>query len=136
MKTSRAGRLIGLVVALVVLVSIPGVALADGEAEEIDITVAPATLNLSYQGDWVTVHTSLAYTDGCDLAWCLEDVEATSTFSDSRGYLVAKFDVDAIADVVEPGDVEMTLTGENGTVAYVGSDVVRVISVAAAKNGV
>ncbi len=137
MKISRAGRLIGLVAALMVLVSIPGVVLAEDGAEAIDITVAPATLNLSYQGDWVTVHTDLAYRDELedDFTWCLNGVAATYIYADSCGDLVAKFDVGAIADVVEPGDVEMTLTGENGTVAYVGSDVVRVISVTAAKNG-
>ncbi len=138
MKTSRAGRLIGLVAALMVLVSIPGVALAEDGTEAIDITVAPATLNLSYQGDWVTVHTSLAYTVELedDFAWCLNGVDATSIYSDSRGYLVAKFDVAAIAAVVAPGDVTMTLTGENGIVAFVGSDMVRVIDVEAAKNGI
>ena len=128
-----------MVAALIVLVSIPGVALADGEAEEIDITVAPSTLNLSYQGDWVTVHTDLAYTDGCDLAWFLNTVTATFIYSDSRGDLVAKFEVGAIAttigDVTEPTTVTMTLRGENEGVVYEGSDVVRVIDVEAAKNG-
>ena len=138
MKTSRAGKLIGLVLGLIVLVSVPGVAFAEDEAQSIDITVAPATLNLSYQGDWVTVHTDQTHTaeleDNFD--WCLNGVDATSIYSDSRGYLVAKFEVSAIAAVVAPGDVTMTLTGENEIVAYEGSDVVRVIDVEAAKNGI
>ena len=137
MKTSRTGRLIGLVPGLIVLMSVPGVALAADETP-IDITVAPSTLNLSYQGPCVTVHTNLAYTDEVEdnFDWCLNGVDATCIYSDSRGYLVAKFDVATIAAVVAPGDVTMTLTGENGIIAYEGRDEVRVIDVEAAKNGI
>ncbi len=142
MKTSRAGKLIGLVLGLIVLVSVPGVALADDPIPtEIDITVAPSTLNLSYQGPCVTVHTNLAYTTELEAnyVWTLQGVESYAVFPDDCGDLVAKFDVDDIATdlgrLTEPTAVTMTLTGVGNEVSYAGSDEVRVIDVTGPKNG-
>ena len=141
MKTSRAGRLIGLVAALIVLVSVPGVALADDAVvSPIDITVAPSTLNLSYQGPCVTVHTNLDYTSALntEFKWSLNDAAAYSVFPDDCGDLVAKFHVEDIAAALEDKagpHVTMTLTGVGETMTYAGSDDIRVINVTGPKKG-
>ena len=135
LKTSRAGRLIGLVATLIVLVSVPGVALADDAVvSPIDITVAPSTLNLSHAGDCVTVHADLAFTVAEDFDWYLNDVPANFIFADDCDDLVARFDVDALSITTEPS-FTMTFTGKDalGAVCYEGSDDVRVIDVKAAK---
>jgi len=137
-KTSRAGKLIGLVLGLIVLVSVPGVALADDAVvSPIDITVAPSTLNLSHEGDTVTVHTNLAYTTALktDFKWSLNGAPSYSVFSDDCGDLVAKFDVDDLT-VITGREVTMTLTGQtDNSVVYEGSDEIRVINVTGPKKG-
>ena len=131
MRIRRTIAVLGVVAAALASLVAPGVLFAD--EGDLDIQVAPSTLNLSYQGDWVTVHTDLAYADGHDLVWDLNGAEANHTYSDACGNLVVKFKVGAIAAVVEasPIQVTMTLTGEDDTgVVYEGSDDVRVIDIA------
>ncbi|MBN1856482.1 MAG: hypothetical protein JW846_05945 [Dehalococcoidia bacterium] len=142
MKTSRSRRLAGLVLGLIVLISVPGVALADDTVvSPIDITVAPSTLNLSYQGPCVTVHTNLTYTSALetDFAWSLNGAPSYSVFPDDCGDLVAKFHVEDIAavfgDISGPTDVTLTLTGAGEAMTYAGSDDIRIINVTGPKNG-
>ena len=73
----------------------------DGDASGVQIVVAPNTLVLSAPGAWVSVHTNLPF-GSVAVAW---------TKADSRGNLVAKFDIDAVKAIVEPGEATLTLTG-------------------------
>ena len=109
-------------------------AMLSADTTEVEIDVAPGTLNLSYNGQWVTVHTDLTYTLGEGLDWYLNDVlaEDEDVFSDDCGNLVAKFDVQAftVPDVVKLGNQQMVLEGRDGeTVVYSGSSTIRVINV-------
>ena len=146
MRSRRTIAVLGVVAAALASLAAPGVLFADeGTTIELEIQIAPSTLNLSYEGKCVTVHTNLTYTSELedDFDWCLEGVAAYAVFPDDCGDLVAKFHVDEIAiaieddigDVTGPTTVTMTLTGDEkeGDVAYEGSDEVRVIDVTAKK---
>jgi len=110
-------------------------AMLSADTTEVEIDVAPGTLNLSYNGQWVTVHTDLAYdsdTTG-SLAWSLNGVGASSVFYDCSGNLVAQFDVQGftVPNVISLGEQLMTLEGgdSGGTLFYSGSTTIRVIDV-------
>ena len=85
------------------------------ERGEDDIYIAPHTLVLSSVVPCVTVHTNLpisAVDDDATVELGNEDgdlIEATSTFADSRGNLVAKFTIEAVKEIVEPGSVTLDL---------------------------
>ena len=109
-------------------------AMLSADTTEVEIDVAPGTLNLSYNGQWVTVHTDLAYSlDTAALSWCLNGVEAYDVFADDCGNLVAKFDVQGftVPNVISLGEQLMTLEGgdSGGTLFYSGSTTIRVIDV-------
>ena len=76
------------------------------------IYIAPHTLVLSSNVIWVTVHTNISlgavYTDTVTL----DGVDARFCKADSRGNLVAKFTLDSIRPIVEPGSVTLTLTAD------------------------
>ena len=101
--------------------------------EIIDIQVSPSTLNLQNQGEWVTVHTDIAYSL-VDAASVTLNGEAISWSKiDNQGNFVAKF---VIGDIVGlPGLIigdYNTLTLEGLTTegeAFTGSDQVMVINI-------
>ena len=137
MRNRRTIAVLGVVAAALASLVAPGVLFADGPTE-MDIQIAPSTLNVGYEGNCVTVHTDLTYTAAlqADFEWRLEGVLAYSVFPDDCGNLVAKFHVgeiataiaDDIGDVTRSTTITMTLTGEQADiVAYEGSDDVRVI---------
>ncbi len=136
MKSRRTIAVLGVVAAALTSLVAPGVLLAD-KPTEMDIQIAPSTLNLSYEGNCVTVHTDLTYTAAleADFVWSLNGAPSYAVFPDDCGDLVAKFHVEDIAAVVGevagPTTVTMTLTGDEkeGDVAYEGSDEVRVIDI-------
>lgn len=80
-------------------------------------------------GDCLTVHTDLRFRD-VDTTRPLElnGLQAYAAFSDSRGYLVAKFDLTALRALLSLPATTLTLTGftDDGS-AFAGSDVVRVV---------
>lgn len=86
-----------------------------GAGEDAQIYIAPQTLVLSSVVPCVTVHTNLpisAVDDDATVELGNEDgdlIEATSTFADSRGNLVAKFTIEAVKEIVEPGSVTLDL---------------------------
>ena len=80
-------------------------------------------------GDCLTVHTDLRFRD-VDTASPvqLNGLPAYAVFSDSRGYLVAKFDLTELRDLLSLPSTTLTLTGftDDGS-GFAGSDEVRVI---------
>ncbi|MBN2445287.1 MAG: hypothetical protein JXO22_01075 [Phycisphaerae bacterium] len=87
------------------------------------ISIAPQTLLLSQaQSGRVTVHTGVPFAGQTDVV--LEDIAAVSVYSDDCGYLVAKFDEDAVKAIVAPPSATLTLYIEG---VDVGSDTVRVV---------
>ena len=128
MRIRRTIAVLGVVAAALASLVAPGVLFADDAPTVIDIQIAPSTLNLSYEGECVTVHADIPFAQVSSLNWCLNGVPAYLIKADACGDLVAKFDVDAIAAGLEPSNVVMTRTGEEGTSnAYIGTDEVRVI---------
>jgi len=84
----------------------------DGDADGVQIVVSPHTLVLSAPAAWVSVHTNVPFGAVDRDTLELNGVPVAWTKADARGNLVAKFDVDDIKAIVEPGEVTLTLTGE------------------------
>lgn len=110
-----------------------------GAAEiEVDIEIAPSTINLAFGGDVVTVHTDIPYNDvdGSSVVLYYRDqgVAISSWKSDDRGYFVAKFlaaNIRTLDDLRIPGSNLFELWGVTWSGnAFLGSDSVRVIFMA------
>ena len=103
---------------------------------EIEIDIAPNTLNIQNQGQVVTIHTSIKYFEVDHQSVYLNDIEINSWKSDNRGYFVAKFlmyEVKALfdsEDLIVPSDNLFTLIGytTDGT-EFTGSQVITVINI-------
>jgi hypothetical protein len=126
-EASMKKALIATVLGAVVLVAGAAPERVDADVLEIDIMVSPSTVSLRSEGVWVTVHADIAYgivacatltLDGIDVAW---------TKADSRGDLVAKFELDAVKEILDSDTALLTLSGEtrDGT-PFVGQDEIRV----------
>ena len=103
---------------------------------EIGISVAPNTLNIQSQGQVVTVHTTIKYTEVDHEEVYLNGIQISSWKADNRGYFVAKFvmnEVKALADngdLVVPGENKLTLVGyTTGGVEFTGLQEITVIDV-------
>ena len=103
---------------------------------EIDIDVAPATLNIQSQGQVVTVHTSIGYSSVDHDNVYLNDILISSWKADNQGNFVAKFlmsEVKALADSGDlevPGENELTLVGyTTDNAEFVGTQAITVINV-------
>jgi hypothetical protein len=141
MKRKCIGDYIQKGLLIVVLALIPilgtGIVVANDETDNIDIRIAPATLNLNddvWASDdpYVTVHAEIPYrtvdTDSLTLETDGNTVDAIRTEADNRGYLVVKFDRRAVVGIVEVGKEVMTLTGTTtGDEPFTGSATIRVI---------
>ena len=117
---------VGMVLALLLA---PVTALAD----EINIEVAPRTLNIDSDGQVVTVHTDVAYWEVDVSSVFLNGVLISSWKADNRGNFVAKFlmeDVKTLDGLVIDGYNMLTLVGAtvDGT-SFVGSQEIMVIEV-------
>ena len=99
----------GITVLLVLIFVLPLV----GEDLFIIIDVAPNVLNLGSQGEVVTVHTNLPYSQVVGATVSLNGAEISYWKSDNRGYFVAKFQMQDIKNL--PLDVgaynTLTLAG-------------------------
>ncbi|MCU0726254.1 MAG: hypothetical protein MUE73_10755 [Planctomycetes bacterium] len=84
---------------------------ADTDLLEIDVVVSPSTVFLASQGTWVSVHTDIPYGAVDHASLTLDGVEVAWTKADSRGYLVAKFELDAVKAILSPGTVTLRLEG-------------------------
>ncbi|MGE0018582.1 MAG: hypothetical protein AB7S72_02855 [Draconibacterium sp.] len=81
------------------------------EPIEITIDVAPAVLNLSNSGTVVTVHTDIAYGAVVGATVTLNGIAIDWWKSDSRGYFVAKFDINEVKGIVAPGPCLLKMEG-------------------------
>jgi hypothetical protein len=114
------------------------IVVANDGTTDIDIRIAPATLNLNdevWASDepYVTVHAEIPFSTVDTTSLTLETdgntVNAISTNADNRGNLVVKFDRREVAGIVMVGEeVKLTLTGKTtGDVPFTGSATIRVI---------
>jgi hypothetical protein len=101
----------------------------NGVAEEVLITVSPATIVLGCdKGSLVTVHTDIPLSVVDRGSVELNGIAALYTKSDNRGNLVGKFDQAAIEAIIAPPEATLVLTGETlDGIPFSGTDTVRVI---------
>jgi hypothetical protein len=113
------------------LVLTPWMGLACHEADRdltIVVAVSPKTVNLESQGVWVTVHADIPYRDVARFTVTLNGIAVTTTKSDDRGDLVAKFNIDDVKKALVPGTVVLTLAGTTTDgESFSGSDTIQVI---------
>lgn len=110
-----------------------GLSVGAGSAQAVDIAISPQTVNLRFQGEWVTVHANILFTLVAPDSVALDGIPADIEKDDDRGYLVAKFKMDKemteyLSSFLDEGSATLTLTGE--TIfggSFSGSDTVRVI---------
>ncbi len=117
-----------------VLATVVLAAAVRGEEVTVPIVIPPSTINLQSQGTWVTVHAEIDYSDVVGATVTLDGIPVKATFADNQGDLVAKFAVEDVRGIVQPGPAELTLSGttrDGGT--FSGTDMVKVISVQAKK---
>lgn len=93
----------------------------------VDIQVSPATIIIKEEGEWVTVHAAIPYSDVATDTVALEGIPAALTFADACGDLVAKFALEDVLTIIAPPEATLTLTGVTGAGdLFEGSDTVRV----------
>lgn len=109
---------------------------------EIEIQVAPSTLNIQSCGEVVTVHTSIAFSSVVAGSVTLNNLPIDWWKADNQGNFVAKFEmseVKALAETGElqvPGENELTLEGETTDGAFfTGTQSISVINVEPAGSG-
>ena len=94
----------------------------------VEIQVSPNVLNLANNGQVVTVHTDIPYSLVVGASVYLNDVPIDWWKSDDCGNFVAKFEINAIKDIVEVGPATLTLTGDTITgETFCGVDEIEVI---------
>lgn len=104
--------------------NIPPAAEAEGE---IFVKVSPNTIVIASDGDWITVHTNIAYGSVDTSSITLNGVAVAWTKSDLRGNLVAKFAQADIKAIVAPPEATLELAGlTTGGEPFTGSDTVAV----------
>ena len=103
---------------------------AVSQAFEIEIDVSPKVLNLSSNGQVVTVHTNIEYALVDVSSLYLDGVPISSWKSDDRGYFVAKFMMDDIKslplNIGEANIVKLVGLTTNG-LAFWGEEAIQVI---------
>jgi len=82
---------------------------------EIEIDVSPKTLNIQSEGDIVTVHTDIPYSQVAGASVLLNGLTISWWKSDNQGYFVAKFVMGEVKGLYEEellfdGDNELLLT--------------------------
>lgn len=117
-------------VAALALAALTIAPLRAADEQEIEIQCSPAVVNLSTtpNGNWFTVHTDIAYSAVAKATVELNGVPVKWTKSDQKGYLVAKFVLTDVRDILVPGDNTLTLSGstiDGGT--FSGSTTIRVL---------
>ena len=102
---------------------------------EISIDVAPSTLNLQSQGQWVTVHTDIAYNLVVGANVKLNDIPISWWKADNQGNFVAKFLMNDVKELAYdgcltvPGENELTLEGyTQDDEDFIGTQTITVIS--------
>lgn len=124
---SRETALAGVLVVLMAFV------VGQARGADVVIIVSPSTINLSYPGSWVTVHTNIDFALVDAASVTLNGQPISWQKSDAQGDFVAKFTVQSVKDVLEgmetPTDAELTLAGSLTTgEGFSASDTVRVVN--------
>jgi hypothetical protein len=117
-------------IAVLALVALTIAPLRAGDVQEIEIQCSPAVVNLSTtpKGSWFTVHADIAYGAVVKATVELNGVPVKWTKVDNKGYLVAKFVLVAVRDILVPGDNTLTLSGITiDGETFTGSTTVRVL---------
>ena len=102
---------------------------------QIEIQVSPHVLNIQNQGEVVTVHTDISYSAVEGSTVTLNGLEIAWWKSDDRGNFVAKFNMEAVKELVdeeklELGEVTLTLHGiTTEGEEFEGSETIMVIEV-------
>ena len=106
-------HLMSLLAVAVVVATMVSVCAADG----LNIRIAPNTLVLGSDGTLLTVHTDVALSSVDTSSIILDGIPVSWTKADSKGNLVAKFDLNAVKAISTPPEIEltMTLTLKDGT---------------------
>ena len=81
------------------------------EGEDFSITISPSTLALNSQSVCVSVHSNIPYGIVNTVSLTLNGIPAKFTKADACGDLVVKFESADVKDIVEPGQVTLTLAG-------------------------
>jgi hypothetical protein len=109
---------------------------------DIDIDVAPNTLNIQSQGQVVTVHTNIAYYSVVGATVTLNGIEISWWKADNQGNFVAKFEMSEVKALAYdgvltvPGENELTLVGyTTKEEEFTGSQKITVIDVDPAGEG-
>ena len=111
-------------------VLVAGLGVCRADDEPVPIVISPSIINLDSQGVWVTVHAEIPYYVVDGFAVTLDGVPVDVTKADARGEFVAKFGVDDVKAILEPGTVTLTLEGATyGGATFSGSDTIKVIRV-------
>ena len=105
-QTSR----ILIVFMLVGIFAVMGYANSANKGDDPSISISPSTLVLKAPVKCVSVHSNLPYSLVDASSVTLEGVAPYLVTADDLGDMVAKFDVDAIAEVVEAGEQILTMT--------------------------
>ena len=97
------------------------------KGEGVQIVISPHALVIKSPGTVVTVHTNLGYYTVDHGSLELNGIPVSWTKIDSCGDLVAKFDMNAVKEIVNPPSATLTLTGclKDGT-EFAASDTIVV----------
>ncbi|VBB45434.1 exported hypothetical protein [uncultured Desulfatiglans sp.] len=80
--------------------------------EYVQIVAAPNVLNLENEGQWVTIHTDIPYSQVLGESVMLNSIPISWDKYDNRGYYVAKFAMSSVKDILYVGDYNtLTFTG-------------------------
>lgn len=117
---------------------VPVMSYAADDPFEIQIQVAPSTLNIQNQGQVVTVHTSIAFSSVDTESVYLNGILIDSWKADNQGNFVAKFLMSEVKDLYldTPGEYELTLTGSTtGGTEFWGTTYITVINILPSGSG-
>ena len=108
----RKSYVVAAVVLLVVVCS--GLVMANkaSDGEGYCITITPKTLVLSSPDTVVSVHSNIPYSSVNTVTLTLNGISAKFTKADACGDLVVKFNQVDVKEIVKPGIVTLTLSGE------------------------
>ena len=123
--------LLTLLVVVVLCIGVTSPVLANDNS--IEVIVSPNVLNLDSNGGSLSIHTDIDYSsvnDVSDVSLKVGGVEIPDIFifSDDRGDLVVKGDIETVKNMVSIGEAtfELSVSTANGVPS--GSDTIRVIS--------
>jgi len=98
-------------------------------AETVAIVVSPSTIYMGSLGEVVTVHAEIPYSTVDRATLYFNGIEVKSTFADSRGDLVVKFNLADVKAKIAPPSATLTLSGTTKDgVPFAGTDTIRVVA--------